>query len=270
MSKIDFPCPECGKWIRVPTKHGGRKGKCPSCKQPTRVPERSLERIKLKVDGLNVKRIEVAIAADTPEGIRQLTLDPFLEWVSSYVGQAEFSDGQTLQFGWTLLKCQVENARLRLLAPDMRSFPISFQADLTQAVWTTFKHKEVPASFDVPADSLDIPTLRQSAVVGPKFEEFPCLMERSPPNAPTDSGWTFNSMRPEVDNNDPDGLGLMSLYEVVVKNPFFLRYLSLPPGFVVCFRPEESRTALHYLERRPIDPSPGSYLAQTLAAEAQA
>ena len=269
MAQIRFPCSECTQWVRLSADGSGRTEKCPVCGQPTQVPERSLERIQLNVGGLNITEIELAIAADTPAGIRQATLHPFLEWVSSYSGQVEFNDDQTLQLGWTVLKCRVANARLRLLAPDMRSFPIRFQADMTQAVWAAFKHREVPASFNVPTDSLDIPSLGQSALVGPRFDEFPCLMERSLPNATTDSGWTFNSMRPDVDNNNPAELKLLSLYEIALKNPLCLRYLSLPPGFLVCFRPQESQTAEHYFQRRAVDPAPGSYLAETLAVETQ-
>lgn len=267
MSKLEFPCPTCGKWVAVPAEHAGKRGKCPACKQPSRVPRRSLERISRKVAGRDLRSIEVAIAADTPTGIRQLALDPFLGWLASYAATARFSDGQTLQLGWSLLSCRVADGRLTLLAPDMQSFPIEFQPDLTDAVWALFKHNEVPGSF---GQEPHVPSLRQAAVVGPRYAELPCLMDRAPPDGKDDSGWTFNSMRPGVDNNDPEQLGRVSLYEAVLECPHFLRYLSLPPGFTVCFQPEKSRTPLHYFQRRLVQPTPGSYLARTLEVEERA
>lgn len=226
--------------------------------------KRSLERVGRDVAGKDIRRIEVAIAADTPAAIRQLALDPFLDWLATYAKTARFRDGQTLQLGWTLLSCRVADGRLTLLAPDMKSFPIEFAPDLSQAVWTMFKHVEVPASF---GEEPLIPTLQQAAVVGARYQELPCLMERSPPDGDDDSGWTFNSMRPDVDNNDPSQLGRVSLYEAALENPHLLRYLSLPPGYTVVFQPERSRTAVHYRQRRLVRPTPGSYLAMTLEAE---
>lgn len=126
MSKLEIPCPTCAKWVAAPRSTVAR-------------PPSRLERISRKVAGRDLRSIEVAIAADTPTGIRQLALDPFLGWLASYAATARFSDGQTLQLGWSLLSCRLADGRLTLLAPDMQSFPIEFQPDLTDAVWALFE-----------------------------------------------------------------------------------------------------------------------------------
>lgn len=264
MAKLDFPCPACGKWIAVPEEYAGKKGKCPACKQPARVPARSLKRVERDVAGKGVRKLEVAVSADLPDVLLELALAPVLDWVTKRAAAVQFEDGQTMQLGFTLLRCQVKDGRLTLLAPDMRSMPIAFHADLTYAVWALFKHKEVPPSF---GEEPEVPSLRQAAVVGPRYAELPCLMERSPSDGADDSGWTFNSVQADVDNNDPAGLGRVSLYEAVVAFPHFLRYLSLPPGFTVLFDPRKSLTPIHYRDRRLVQPQPGSYLAETLEAE---
>lgn len=40
---IRFDCGSCGKTLKVPSSKAGKKGSCPSCKQPIRVPEPELE-----------------------------------------------------------------------------------------------------------------------------------------------------------------------------------------------------------------------------------
>lgn len=264
MAKLDFPCPGCAKWIAVPGEWAGKKGRCPACKRATRVPARSLERVAREVQGPSVRTVEAAIAADTPEGVRLLALEPFLGWLAEEARTTPIADGQTLQLGWTLLECRVVESRLLLLAPDLRSLPLALQPDLSQAVWTIFEHQQVPASFALlPGEAPIIPTQRQAAVVGPRYAELPCVMERSTPQADDDSGWTFNSLRPEVDNNDPAGLGRLSLYEAALANPAFLRWLSLPPGFAVVFDPASAPGPVVLRGRAPVQPVAGSYLAST-------
>lgn len=270
--KHEFPCPSCATWITVPGEYAGKKGRCSACKRSIRVPQRSLVRVAREVDGPAVRVVEVAIAADTPEGVRLLALDPFLGWLGEEARTTPITDGQTLQLGWTLLRCRVVEQRLVLLAPDLRAssaaphapLPVEFQPDLTQAVWTLFEHTQVPASLGA---ELLIPTLRQAAVVGPRYAELPCVMERTTPQADDDSGWTFNSLRPDVDNNDPEQLSRVSLYEAVLASPRLLRYLSLPPGSAVLFDPGQAPGPIHLRGRTPVQPLPGSYLAATLAAE---
>ncbi len=262
--KHEFPCPSCATWITVPGEYAGKKGRCSACKRSIRVPEGSLVRVAREVDGPTVRTVEVAIAADTPEGVRLLALDPFLTWLGEEARTTPITDGQTLQLGWTLLQCRLVERRLLLLAPDLRSFPLELQPDLTQAVWTLFKHTQVPPSLGA---ELLIPTLRQAAVVGPRYAELPCLMERTASQGDDDSGWTFNSLRPDVDNNDPEQLSRVSLYEAVLASPRFLRYLSLPPGYAVLFDPAQGPGPIHLRGRTPVQPLPGSYLASTLAAE---
>lgn len=273
--KHEFPCPSCTTWITVPAEYAGKKGRCSACKGSIRVPPRSLLKVAREVNGPTVRVVEVAIAADTPEGVRLLALDPFLAWLGEEARTTPITDGQTLQLGWTLLQCRVVERRLVLLAPDLRSssaapqapLPFELQPDLSQAVWTLFEHTQVPASLGA---ELLIPTLRQAAVVGPRYAELPCVMERTASQGDDDSGWTFNSVRPDVDNNDPEQLARVSLYEAALASPRLLRYLSLPPGFAVLFDPARSPAPIVLRGRTPVQPLSGSYLASTLEAELRA
>lgn len=172
---------------------------------------------------------------DTDDSAPDFIVTAFADWLSDYIANgASFSDGQMLQYGFTLLSCHVESRELRLRAPDFKSMPIKWGSDLGPAFRIVAAHKYTPETFGF---TPEIPTLGNTAIVGNRFDELPMFISRSLPihSNPNDSGWFIGSTRVDVDNNDPTQLHLISLYEAVLAVPHVLDYLSLPVGCQVLF-----------------------------------
>jgi len=172
---------------------------------------------------------------DTDESAPDFIVAAFKNWLTEYIdGGATFSDGQTMQYGYALLTCRVQSRSMRLLAPDFLSMPIEWTDDLAPALAIIASHKYVPQTFGF---TPNIPTLRNTAIVGERFDELPMFVNRMSPadSNPNDSGWFIGSERDDVDNNDPERLRVMSLYEATIAVPHVLDFLSLPIGCQVVF-----------------------------------
>ena len=174
---------------------------------------------------------EISLQVD--EATPDLLVEDLLNWLKHYLNEgAAIVDGETLQYGFTLLLCRVDDKTLRLAAPDFRSMPIHWIDDLSAVFHLLASHKMVPESIGLTAD---IPSLRQSVVVGERFDQFPLFANRTERSAdnPADSGWFIGSQSDEVDNNDPDQLRVVSLYEAICCVPQLVHFLSLPAGCAV-------------------------------------
>ena len=166
-------------------------------------------------------------------------MEDFTDWLSSYISEgARFVDGQTLQYGYTFLNCSVQSRVLRLLAPDFIGMPIEWSRNLGPTFRIIAAHKYIPESFGW---TPDIPSLGNTVIVGRNFDEIPMFANRLSPvgSNPNDSGWFIGSTRDDIDNNDPTGLQLMSLYEAMLAVPHVLHFLSLPVGCQVVFLGEK-------------------------------
>lgn len=194
---------------------------------------------------------------ETDESAPDFIVTAFVDWLAEYVASGvTFNNGQTLQYGFTLLTCLVKSRMLRLTAPDFQSLPINWIVNLGPAFHVIAAHKYVPETFGLVPD---IPCLLNTAIVGSRFDEFPMFVARMPPieSNPNDSGWFIGSSRDDVDNNDPKQLRLMSLYEAILAVPHVLDFLSLPVDCQVVF-PGDVPTVLRNYEELEIPQ--GSYL----------
>ena len=202
-----------------------------------------------------------SLVFEVQENCPQIGTTLLLDWVVPYINRgAEIKNGQTLLFGFCLLKCIVEGDVLRLEGPDFKSFPVTWTRDLTRVFFTIIEHKYVPESFQ---KEPDIPRLTDTVMVGEKFDEQPFFMNRIEKKEENDrnSGWFIGSMRKEVNNQDEKTLRLVSLYEVVNRLPFVNKFLSLPPGMVVAF----DKGSFWVMENGEVQqPLPDSYLARLL------
>lgn len=174
-------------------------------------------------------------AFDANESAPDFVITSFTDWLVEYLlGGAILSDGQTLQYGYTPLNCRVQSRVLRLLAPDFQKMPINWVTDLGPTFQIVVAHKYTPETFGF---APDIPTLEQTAIVGKCFDRIPMFANRLQPaeSNHSDSGWFIGSDSEDVDNNDPDQLRVMSLYEAMLSVPHVLRFLSLPVGCQVVF-----------------------------------
>ncbi len=176
-----------------------------------------------------------AFAFDIDDLSPDFVIESFTAWLSDYIAQgAEFTDGQTIQYGYTLLHCRVRSRGLRLRAPDFQSMPIAWTDNLGPAFRIIAAHKYTPETFGL---TPEIPFLRNTAIVGKRFDEMPMFASRLTPVAsnPNDSGWFIGSNHDAVDNNDHAQLRMMSLYEAMLAVPHLQDFLSLPVGCQVVF-----------------------------------
>lgn len=187
--------------------------------------------VRKNVDSQSIDEFTFGIGKSAPAFV----VTSFTDWLSDYISDgATFSDGETLQYGYTTLRCRVENRVLRLLAPDFQCMPINWVDDLGPAFAIVAAHKYIPETFGLAPDS---PTMLNTAIVGKRFDEIPMFADRSPPvsSNPNDSGWFIGSNRDDVDNHDSANLRLMSLYEAMLAVPHLRDFLSLPVGCQVVF-----------------------------------
>ena len=209
--------------------------------------------ISREVHGKNIKSYSFEVGDNCPE----LLIDWFTEWFDTCVNKGEkFTQDQLVQYGWSYLKCNIQDSHMQLLAPDFMSLPIIWQSNITTCLFFLMEHKYVPESYDL---DLDVPSLQDTAVVIKGFEDEPIIMFRmeNEDGLPNDSGWTMNSLAEHADNNDPENLEVKSLYEVVLSAPHILRYLSMPVGTQIVFK--ESR-AVVFLNDEPLLPRKNSYM----------
>jgi len=130
--------------------------------------------------------------------------------------------------------------------------PIEWNANLAPVFQILGWHKYIPESFSF--DPL-IPTLGQTAIVGRNYSQLPMFGNRLEATNPNDSGWFFGSMLDDVDNNDPDQLTLMSLYEAMLSIPHMMPYLSMPTDCQIMF---SSRTPEILKDYEPLEIPQGS------------
>ena len=219
-----------------------------------------LRTIRQKVDCESIDEF----AFSTDESAPDFIVASFTEWLCEHLADgATILDGNTLQYGFTLLTCRVQSRFLRLLAPDFQTMPINWVENLGPAFNITAGHKYTPETFGF---TPDIPTLGNTAIIGSRFNEFPMFIDRLSPvdSNPNDSGWFLGSNRDDVDNNDPDQLRLMSLYEAILAVPPVLPFLSLPTGCQVVFADGNPAVLKNY---EPLEISKGSYLDRRFNAQ---
>ena len=213
-----------------------------------------MKTIECRVNSTALDGYAFQVSDDLPD-----LLPSFLsDWLTRYIeGGAEFSDGQTIQFGFWLLRCEVHNRRMRLLGPKADAMPVGWTEDTSMALTSMMTHKYIPESFGL---EMDIPSFENTATVGRLFTEHPMFINRDERiDNGVDSGWFIGSMRDDVDNNDPKQLSVVSLYEASLKAPWIHDFLSLPKGTQVIFENERPVVCRDFT---PLEPRAGSYFAE--------
>ena len=194
-----------------------------------------------------------ALVFQTDDQPAAFIIDWFCGWFENYIAaNAVISDGQTLQIGYSLVRCNVESKTLRLESPQFNSMPIRWDANMSPVFQILGWHKYIPESFSFDPD---IPMLGQTAIVGQNFDQFPMFGNRLDAANPNDSGWFFGSTLDNVDNNDPDQLSSVSLYESMLSIPHMVPYLSMPTGCQIMFNSQTPEILKAY---EPLDIKPGS------------
>ncbi|MDB6078218.1 MAG: hypothetical protein JWO82_1965 [Akkermansiaceae bacterium] len=151
-------------------------------------------------------------------------------WLESGIrGGDRFLDGQTVQFGWSLLLLRETANGLEALEPDFQSLPTQW----LPGVNSTVQHLQLQrAVCDLFNRELAFPEIRQTGLVSPKFyDNRECVMSRDSPEN-SDSGWVFH---------EPGYLGpearYVSLYELSLQKIEVIPFLALPPSSRVSIAP---------------------------------
>lgn len=186
------------------------------------------------------------VADDLPE----MAVSVFTDWLTKHLADgAEILDGQTIQIGYSILMCDVNERHLSFRGPDFCSLPVKWVADLSAVFRLLLAHKYLPESFGYRPD---IPSLRHTAIIGRRFDEMPMFINRlSPTEDSMDSGWFIGNDAKEVNNNDPKQLKVVSLYEAALAVPHIAEFLSLPVGCQVMFD-DDGPTVLKEYEPVPV------------------
>jgi len=217
-------------------------------------------KIEVPVSGENISQFSFEVQKSCP--------DYSVSWISSWFVDhihkgSIVKNGQIFTFGWGLLQAMVEGEHLILRGPDFKSMPIEWCDDITPVCKLLVEHKFVPLSYGF---EMDIPSIRDTAIVGWEFEKLPMMMSRREKSKDNrqESGWLFGSIKKENNKELSAFIQLMSLYEAGLKAPFILRYLSMPMDTQILFK---DRVPLVFFKENQKYPKPGSYLAEKLKKE---
>jgi hypothetical protein len=183
---------------------------------------------------MNEYRSSLGAAYQHPNFVISLAaeLDVGPDWLFGYLERevlsgVKFSDGQTVQFGWMLIKFVADDrGDLEVWEPAMDVMPIRWVRGGT----STFRHlmlqREVCSQFGV--DPM-FPSIVQSSIVSAGFlvSRGTGTLSRDTPEA-SDSGWVF------ARGIDTDLSGRhSSLFEVAIFDQRVIPFLALPPGVFV-------------------------------------
>ncbi len=196
-------------------------------------------------------------------------VDQLVNYLKEYIEEgAIFETDQTFQYlGFTLV-CSVNNNKLSFsmpdlenaLAEDIENDSVPWTNDLTFMLMKSLEHVYVPESFGY---DFDMPSLQQTALVVTGFDRLPMSMNRLELDyqKPDDSGWGFNTGNPEIDQTDESNFSIMTLWEVVVRAPQVLAFLSMPIGTMVGFK---EGGIFFFHNDTGIEPEPGSYVSEVM------
>jgi hypothetical protein len=192
----------------------------------------------------------------------------YFEWqVESGV---QFKDGETIQFGWGVLKVQaMPDGSLGVFEPDLVSFPINWIDSVTGVLLQTLIQKYVAESLGF-YDEADYPSALKYMVVCDNYADCPAvIMERNRPWDANDSGWRLFCADPDHNHESDENIKLVSLYECAVNKPQVVEYLALPVG-IALFVVNLYDQLEFYFNGQRLQYSEDSYLSNRVALFANA
>lgn len=183
------------------------------------------------------------------------------DWVSE---GARFSDGETIQIGWGLMKVRAASDRtLNLLEPDYESMPIEWVDTVSSTLVHLRLQKDVSQSF-FDSDATNFPSLRFHGIVCSQLKVAEGIVMERFEGTPPDSGW-FIGCDDDDHHQDSSELIRISLYEAVLRNPKALSFLALPVG--TSLGASSDGISLYFGDEL-LPPKQGSYIEQLLAKSA--
>jgi len=149
----------------------------------------------------------------------------------------EFKPGESLQLGFILNQfSQLDDGRLILQEPDMKSIPVSFVSTMNYTFKTLRVQKEVVESIGKNTP-LDYPSVQQAIAVHKDYAQSKSVMLERIAADDEQSGWWLHRQG----GSKTEDYQLISLFQFAVERPDLVKFLALPQG---------SKT--HIIENAPI------------------
>jgi hypothetical protein len=176
-----------------------------------------------------------------------------------------FEPRQTFKIGWMITEVQrFEGSRLTLLEPDMESLPIQLVPGITETLHQQIMQVFFIDSLAIPRQDMEIPDVRQSAMVCSRYRETNGLfLARSEPYKKTDSGWFLGCLDDDHDHEEVENLEVVSLYEAFLNRNEIHLWAAFPRGSLIAL--EEGLEPRISRDDTPLDIVPGSFLDQMIA-----
>jgi len=172
---------------------------------------------------------QFSVAKRIPEQDVKWLVKTLEDWVE---GGERFKDGETVQVGWMMLKLEKAGPQtLRLLEPDMKSFPIRFVDSVTATLAALRSQKDAIESI-APQPPIAFPQVGHAVFVHPKFKNAKdLLLMRGRPQGNA-SGWIVTDAQDERPLQ-AQGLKLTSLYQLALDRPDLVKFMAFPEGYQV-------------------------------------
>ncbi len=177
---------------------------------------------------------------------------------------AAFRPQQTFKVGWMTTEVHAyEGSRLTLFEPDMEAWPIRFVPGITESLHQEMMQVFFVDSLAIPRQEMEIPDIRQSAMVCSRYQETQDLfLARSEPFEKTDSGWFLGCLDDDHDHEEVENLAVVTLYQAFLGRPEIEVWASFPRGTLIAL--EQGLVPRITRDDVPLDIQPGSFLERMI------
>ena len=197
--------------------------------------------------------------------VPQQHIDQLIETLEGMVERGSvFSPGQTLQVGWMITQVQRhDETRLTLFEPDMQSVPVKYVPGVTETLRQMMLQLFVIDSLGVARSDMEIPSIRQSAVVCDKYQEASgILLVRGKAQDRSDSGWFIGCLDKDHDHKKIQNLTKVQLYDAFLNRKAIQSWMAFPSGTFIALQQDEPPQV--FRDGKELMILPGSFLDQLL------
>jgi hypothetical protein len=204
------------------------------------------------------------IFLDVAEVVPRERVDSLVSTLESMVAAGSvFRPGETLQYGWSLLKFQSDGqGGLFLMEPDMSTRPIQYRGGVTETLVTNMRQVYTLDSYAIARQLLDFPMISNSAIICHNFATAERIHLSRVEKKGTDSGWFFGCYKMECDHQSAARLRSVPLVDAVAQRLEISNWLALPSDVNVLLQPGQKPTVYRDGERASL--IPGSFVDQLL------